>query len=180
MKDEEESFLITRAKKGDLQAFSQLLSRLQNRLFRVAFLLSGQREEAEDLLQETFLALYQSLPRFSGKSSLYTYTYRILLNIYHKINRKKHPLFLPILKNRSVSIPQSPGESLLKEDRQKRVRKAISKLPSRLQEVIILRYLEELSYFEIASLLRIKEGTIKSRLFKARKVLLKILKNEPF
>ncbi len=167
--------LIAKAKEGDLEAFGKLLSSVEARLFRVGLILCGEREEAKDLLQETFLAIYQSLPRFSGRSSFYTYTYRILLNLYNKTKRKQRKILLPLSEDTRASTP-SPAEAFLKEERREKVREAIARLPGRFQEVIILRYLEELTYQQIANQLQIKEGTVKSRLFKAKRLLAKILK----
>ena len=176
---EEEALLIAKAKQGDLASFGKLLSTIEAKLFRVALILCGEREEAKDLLQETFLAIYQSLPRFSGRASLYTYSYRILLNLYHKTKRKQRKVLLPISGDIRASTP-SPAESFLKEERKEKVRKSIAKLPPCFQEVIILRYLEELSYQQIAQHLRMKEGTVKSRLFKAKRLLGKILQSLSF
>jgi len=125
-------------------------------------------------LQETFLAIYQSLPRFSERASFYTYSYRILLNLYHKTRRKRRKILLP-LSEETRAPTLSPADAFLKEERRERVRKGIARLPPRFQEVIILCYLEELTYPEIAKHLRIKEGTVKSRLFKAKRLLAKIL-----
>ena len=172
---EEEVLLVAKAKKGDLEAFGELLSSVEAKLFRVALILCGEKETARDLLQETFLAIYQSLYRFSGKSSFYTYSYRILLHLYHKMRRKHRKVLIPLLENlRAPTL--SPADSFRKKEKKEKVRQAIAKLPSPFQEVIILRYLEELTYQEIAKNLKLKEGTVKSRLFKAKK----LLRNELF
>ena len=166
--------LVAKAKNGDLEAFGKLLATIEAKLFRVALILCGEREDAKDLLQQTFLAIYQSLPRFLGKSSFYTYSYRILLHLYHKMRRKHHKILVPLLNNLRAPSP-SPAASFRKEEKKEKVRQAIAKLPPRFQEVIILRYLEERTYQEIAENLKIREGTVKSRLFKAKKLLAKIL-----
>ncbi len=170
----EENSLVARSKKGDLQAFEQLIKSLQARLYRVAFLLSGNREEAEDLLQDTFLNLYQSLPRFQGRSMVYTYAYRILINLHRRRVRKRKRVTEPLLEDIVASTP-SGTEIFAKQEQNERLRVAISKLPPLLQEVIVLRYLEELSYQEIATRLGINEGTVKSRLHNAKRGLRKIL-----
>ena len=172
---EEEVLLVVKAKNGDLESFGKLLSLVEAKLFRVALILCGERETARDLLQETFLAIYQILSRFSGKSSFYTYSYRILLHPYHKMRRKHHKVLIPLLENLRTPTP-SPAESFREEEKKEKVCQAIARLPLRFQEVIILRYLGELTYQEIAKNLKIREGTVKSRLFKAKKLLAKILK----
>jgi len=175
----DENLLITKAKEGDRQAFGQIIKSLEARLYRAAFLLCGEKEEAKDLLQETFLNLYQSLPRFQEKSSLYTYSYRILINLNHKRIRKKRKPLVPLPDNvRSPS--SSSAASFEREEKNERLRAAINRLPHLLQEAIILRYLEELSYQEIASRLGIIEGTVKSRLHNAKRVLRKIIQSEHF
>ncbi|MFH0795728.1 MAG: RNA polymerase sigma factor [Candidatus Omnitrophota bacterium] len=200
----DEALLIAKAKKGDLDAFGQMLSSVETRLFRVALLLCGERESAKDLLQETFFSLYQSLPRFLGRCSFYTYSYRVLLNLYHKRNRRKkyhlislsdllrqpHSPSSPFKKGGFPTIKvggyrgispkaPSPAEEFVLTEKQEKVRLAITKMPFLFQEIISLRYLEELSIAEIARRLRINEGTVKSRLFKAKWLLADILKNEP-
>ena len=177
----EETLLIAKAKKGDLDAFGQMLSLVETRLFRVALLLCGERESAKDLLQETFFSLYQSLPRFLGRCSFYTYSYRILLNLNHKRRRRKKQTVIPFSeKIQQKIIGPSPAEDFARNEKDEKVRIAITKLPPLFQEIISLRYLEELSLAEIARRLRINEGTVKSRLFKAKWLLTDILKNEPF
>ncbi len=163
----------TEIKTNDLEAFSQVVISLETRLYRAALFLCGEREDAKDLLQETFLGLYQSLPNFKGKSGIYTYAYRILLNLHHKRLRKKRRIIVSLAEN--AAIPHtgqlSAAESFVKSEKQEKVRAVIARLPALFQEVIMLRYLEELSYHEIAAMLKINEGTVKSRIFKAKNLL---------
>ena len=172
----DENLLIRDAKNGDLEAFRQIISSLETRLYRVALFLCGEREEAKDLLQETFLGLYQSLPNFKGKSGIYTYAYRILLNLHHKRLRKKRKITISFAEGVKITYPGLPSaaESFAEKEKKERVRAGIARLPALFQEIIVLRYLEELSYQEIAEILKVNEGTVKSRLFKAKNLLRKI------
>ena len=172
----DENLIVTAAKNGDMQAFSQIITSLETRLYRVALFLCGEREEARDLLQETFLGLYQGLPHFEGKSRVYTYAYRTLLNLYHKRLRKKRKITISLTEGVKITYPGLPSaaESFAKTEKKERIRAGIARLPALLQEIIVLRYLEELSYHEIAEMLKINEGTVKSRLFKAKNLLRKI------
>ncbi|MCX5641962.1 MAG: RNA polymerase sigma factor [Candidatus Omnitrophica bacterium] len=173
----DEGLLIAKAKNGDLEAFGQIIASLETRLYRVALFLCGEREEAKDLLQETFLGLHQGLPRFAGKSGIYTYTYRILLNLHHKRLRKKRRITVSLTEGLKITYPGLPSaaESFAKTELREKIRVGIAKLPALFQEIIVLRYLEELSYHEIAEMLKVNEGTLKSRLFKAKNLLRNIL-----
>jgi len=172
----DEDLLITEAKNGDLQAFSQIIASLETRLYHVALFLCREREEARDLLQETFLGLYQSLPHFEGNSRIYTYAYRILLNLHHKRLRKKRKITISLNEGVKITYPGLPSaaESFAETEKRDRIRAGIARLPVLFQEIIVLRYLEELSYHEIADMLKVNEGTVKSRLFKAKNLLRKI------
>ncbi|MFH2068623.1 MAG: RNA polymerase sigma factor [Candidatus Omnitrophota bacterium] len=172
----DENLLVSEAKNGDLEAFGQIIISLENRLYHVALFLCGEREEAKDLLQETFLGLYRGLPRFKGKSGVYTYAYRILFNLHHKRLRKKRKITISLTEGVKISLPGLPSgaESFAKTEKGEKIRACIARLPALFQEVIVLRYLEELSYREIAKKLKVNEGTIKSRLFKAKNLLRKL------
>lgn len=166
--DLKESILINLAKNGDKDAFISLIKNIEKKLFKIAYTLCP--EEAEDILQETYLQAYLGIKKFKENSTFYTWIYRIMMNIIYKRNRKK-PLFVKIQK---IS---SQNDEELKE----KVRSALRKLPSKYSEVLILFYFEEYSIKEISEILSIKEGTVKSRLFKAKKILKKLIeKNEPF
>lgn len=174
----DEDLLVTKAKNGDLESFGQIITSLETRLYRVALFLCGEREEARDLLQETFLGLYQGLPHFKGKSRIYTYAYRILLNLHHKRLRKKRKIIISLTEGVKITYSGLPSaaESFAKTERKEKIRAGIARLPALFQEVIVLRYLEELSYQEIADMLKVNEGTVKSRLFKAKNLLRNILR----
>ncbi|MFA5393096.1 MAG: RNA polymerase sigma factor [Candidatus Ratteibacteria bacterium] len=172
----DENLFIAEAKNRDLEAFSRIITALETRLYRVALFLCREREEAKDLLQETFLELYRSLPKFKGKSGIYTYAYRILLNLHHKRLRKKRKITVSFSEGIKIiyhGLP-SAAESFAKTEKNEKIQRSIARLPALFQEVIVLRYLEELSYHEIAEMLKINEGTVKSRLFKAKHLLRKI------
>lgn len=174
----DESLLIARAKNGDLEAFGEIITSLESRLYRVAIFLCGEQEEAKDLLQETFLGLYQSLPNFKGRSGIYTYAYRVLLNLHHKRLRKIRKITISLAENVKIPYDDRPSaaEEFAEKEKKSKIRAGIARLPALFQEVIVLRYLEELSYQEIAEMLKVKEGTIKSRLFKAKNLLRKIFR----
>ncbi|MCM8810260.1 MAG: RNA polymerase sigma factor [Candidatus Omnitrophica bacterium] len=165
-----EKFLIVQAKKGDKEAFSQLIKQVEKRLFNVAYIINP--EDAEDIVQDTFLQAYSSIKKFKGKSSFYTWIYRIMMNlIYKKYKRKKINFKKSIIKN----------ENNKDEELKEKLRIALTKLHPKFSQIITLFYFEDYSIKEISEILNIKEGTVKSRIFKAKKYLKKFIeKNEPF
>ncbi|MGC8976887.1 MAG: RNA polymerase sigma factor [Candidatus Ratteibacteria bacterium] len=168
MIDLNEEILISLAKKGNKDAFVSLIKSVEKKLYKVAKTISP--EEAEDIVQETFLQAYLSIKKFKGKSSFYTWIYRIMMNTIYKKYRKK----LPLIKN--IANPVYSNDEELKE----KLRNALKKLHPKFSEVITLFYFEEYSIKDISKILNIKEGTVKSRLFKGKKVLKKLIESEPF
>jgi RNA polymerase sigma-70 factor (ECF subfamily) len=160
--DLKENILINLAKNGDKEAFVSLIKNVEKRLFKIAYTICP--EEAEDILQETYLEAYLGIKRFKGNSSFYTWIYRIMMNTIYKRNRKKS-----IQVKLQKIIPQNDEE--LKEI----IRSALKKLPPKYNEVLTLFYFEGCSIKEISEILNIREGTVKSRLFKAKKILKKFV-----
>lgn len=156
---------IERAKRGDFAAFARLVAPLEARLFRTALVLCGEREEARDLLQETWLAVYRSLPRFAGRASLVTYATGVLLNLNRRRLRRR-----ACRKRLRPEDLRPPDERvpLLDEPGREAVRRALTGLDPRFQAVLVLKYVEELSVAEIAGELLVSEGTVKSRLYRGR------------
>lgn len=162
--------LIKEAQRGNVDAFADLLYIYQNRLKNTAFALCP--EEVEDLLQETYLAAFKSIRRFRGRSSFYTWIYRIMLNIaYKKFKKNKKER---LLSERSKILSVNNDDSY-NTDIKELVRNAISELPLHYREIITLYYFEEMSVEEIARHLNINPGTVKSRLFTARTLLRNII-----
>jgi len=160
--DLKENILVNLAKKGNKDAFVSLIKNIEKRLFKIAYTLC--KEEAEDILQETYLQAYLGIKRFKGNSSFYTWIYRIMMNTIYKKNRKK-PFYIKTQKN------------FLKNDEELKemIRTALKKLPPKYNEVLTLFYFEGYSIKEISKILNIREGTVKSRLFKAKKNLKKLI-----
>ncbi|MCM8772264.1 MAG: RNA polymerase sigma factor [Candidatus Omnitrophica bacterium] len=171
MENLKENILVKLAQSGNKEAFIALLKSVEKKLFRVASIISPQ--EADDIIQETFLQAYLSIKKFRGNSSFYTWIYRIMMNIIYKKNRRKKLVFKNYY---STSYLDNEDEEL-----KERLRECLRKLHPMFSEIITLFYFEDYTIKEISELLKIKEGTVKSRLFKAKKLLKKMIeKNEPF
>lgn len=168
--------LINRSRTGDEEAFAALFHKYKNLVYKTAYLMVGNGDEAEDALQEVFIQVYKSLSTFQpSKGAFTTWLYRITVNYCLNWRRKRH---LPVLSLDEVSSASVRGSSLPFENQlaeEKAIQQALSQLSDKLRTVVILRYYWELSYAEIAQILDIPIGTLKSRLDLALKTLRKEL-----
>lgn len=164
--------VIRRSQAGDQAAFAELFHRYKDLVYKTAYLMLGNAGEAEDVLQEVFLHVHKSLSTFEpSKGAFTTWLHRITVN--HCLNRRrKH--YLP-----TISLSQASSASLAERSSSFQTRledtemieQALSRLSERLRVVIILRYYWELSYAEMAQILDIPVGTVKSRLNLALKTM---------
>jgi RNA polymerase sigma-70 factor, ECF subfamily len=163
--------LISRAQAGDREAFAALFEQYKNLVYKTAYLILGDLQEAEDALQEVFLLVHKSLGSFdSRKGAFTTWLYRITLNFCLNHRRKKlHSSLEDVFPTPSTHFPSA---RLAEEDS---VWQATRSLSDKQQAVVILRYYWDLPYAEIASILEVPLGTVKSRLDLALKTLRKTL-----
>lgn len=167
-----EKTLIKNLKKGKEEAYEELVDTYGNRLLRTCYLILKDKEEAEDVVQETFIKIFQNIPRFREDSGLYTWIYSIALNISRdRLRKKKVNLSLEDewLGENHVEIVAEKNM-----DREE-VREELFAMNILYREVLVLFYFEELSIKEISYLLSEKEGTIKSKLSRGRSLLRKRL-----
>lgn len=153
------------------EAFAELVQRYQNRMFSYAQRMTGSREDAQDLTQETFIRVYNHLDSFRTDERFSPWIYRIATNLcLNHLKRRKRAAALVLDPSRQ-GPPDGP-EAILEEHEERRVlQEAILGLPEHYRVVILLRHVEELSYEEIAQALEMPLGTVKTRLFRARELL---------
>ena len=176
-----EARLVERAKAQDEAAFEQIMNLYADRLYSYILRMVGNATDAEDLVQETFLRAYQGLPNFDGRASLGTWLYRIATNlcIDHQRRRARRVLTVSYSTHDDEDgeatewdFPDqqtpNPLEAALNRELEAVVEEAIGKLSPKLKTVLLLYDVEELSYEEIARVLGIPIGTVKSRLNHAR------------
>jgi len=166
--------LIRHAQAGDREAFAALFEQYKNLVYKTAYLILGDAHEAEDALQEVFLLVHKSLSSFDARKGAFTtWLHRITLNfcLNHR-RRKNHSSLEAVLPPPAIHFP---GAQLAEEDALWRATRALS---DKQQAVVILRYYWELPYAEIASILDVPLGTVKSRLDLALKTLRKILEEQ--
>jgi RNA polymerase sigma-70 factor (ECF subfamily) len=183
MLDAEELELVERLKRRDEAAFNAFVLRYQDRVFRVLLRMIGDRAEAEDLAQEVFISIFKAIESFRGDSQLSTWVYRVAAN--HCRNRLKYLARRrrqltddfdeeSVADAQSVTTPDRQGTpDRLLEARQTEalLEQGLSRLDDEQRELVVLREVEHLSYEEIMAITGLPEGTVKSRLHRARSAL---------
>jgi len=168
--------IIIRAQSGDREAFAILFEQYKNLVYKTAYLMLGESTEAEDALQEIFVQVYKSLSGFDpGKAAFTTWLYRVTFNYCLNHRRKKRPFTLPLEELSPGLKSEFPGAQLAEEEL---LQQAIGKLTDKQRAVVILRYFWDLPYAEIAQILDVPLGTVKSRIDLALKTLRKVLEEQ--
>ena len=181
----DERKLIERASGGDANAFNRLLSQHERRMYAVAMRMCGNREDAQDCLQEAMLRIYRAIGSFKGQSTFSTWVYRITMNTcLDELRRKKNKqnASLDNLLDMGWSPTDgsnTPEKSAMQSEVRQCLHAAIRELPEDMRAAVVLRDLQGLSYEEIAQTLDINVGTIKSRISRGREKLREKLKQNP-
>ncbi|PKK91187.1 MAG: RNA polymerase subunit sigma-24 [Candidatus Wallbacteria bacterium HGW-Wallbacteria-1] len=183
MKNNDDMSLVSLAARGVPEAFEELLTRYEKRIFQLCLFYLKNHEEANDAAQETFIKVYKAIGRFKGKSKFYTWLYSIAVNtcksklkIWHRRFWKEalsldEPLVLT--DNRKVERlvadwSSNPERILIRAEGMDALRKAIQTLPGKYMLPVVLKDIQAISYEEISEILEINIGTVKSRLHRGR------------
>ena len=183
-----ETELIRSAQNGDAQAFEQLITTYQQNVFNLAYRMIRNYDDASDIAQEAFLKAYVNLPRFKGNSKFSTWLYRITTNVcLDEIKKRKKVQTYSMSENIETEEGEISREiedksanierNFERSEQQKMVNEAIDNLPEKHRLVIVMRDINNMSYEEIAAALQCSEGTVKSRINRARNALYGMLKN---
>ncbi len=173
---------IKRFKSGDEEAFAELVRCYQDRIYSLCRYMLKNRYDAEDAAQDTFIKAYRNLRNFKPKASFYTWLYRIAVNTC--LDRQKRPLFASLFKwsahgEESTIEAQSnkPSPEEICETRQlgQALHIGLNRLSPKLRAVIFLREIDGLSYEEIAEVLEVSVGTVKSRISRAKEEMRRIM-----
>jgi RNA polymerase sigma-70 factor (ECF subfamily) len=168
--------LVRRAQRGDQEAFAELVTCHQRYVYNLAYRLLRDADEAEDLAQEAFLRAWQGLSSFRGEAKFTTWLYRIVTNLcYNRLTSLRRQLLnigLEEAENPSapLALPsnEEPAAAVAAAEQRAFLHRQIAALPAKYQLVITLFYLQEFSYQEIAQVLDLPLGTVKTHLFRAR------------
>src|SRR5262245_35825177 len=175
---DDERDLIRRCLAGDVSAFEPLVERYRQRVWRLAYQVLGDREEAWDCTQEAFVRAFHSLPSFRGQSAFYTWLFRITVNVATDRQRARGAQArafgaerVPEEEWRRVTPDPGagPDKAAVQSEQRERIRAALDALPPKARAIIMLSDVDGLSYREIAEVLRCPIGTVMSRLHNARK-----------
>ena len=188
--DVSELDLVRRCQAGDTEAFDELVTRYRTRVFGMIYNMVHSEQDAWDLAQDSFLKAWKSITRFRGRSSFYTWIYRIVMNVTIDWLRKKHvkgagtefddAIQLREVDPASQTVPKTealPYETMERGEIRTRIGKAIAQLSPEQRAVILMKEIEGMQYHEIAEALGCSIGTVMSRLFYARKKLQNLLRD---
>jgi len=188
--DVSELDLVKRCQAGQAEAFDELVTRYQTRIFAMIYNMVHNEQDAWDLAQESFIKAWKSIKRFRGRSSFYTWIYRIVMNVTIDWLRKKQvkgagmefddALQLKEIDPASKTVPKAdplPHERMERREIRAKIDKAIAQLSPEHRAVILMKEIEEMQYHEIAETLGCSIGTVMSRLFYARRKLQSLLRD---
>ncbi|TFJ92390.1 RNA polymerase sigma factor SigW [Lentibacillus salicampi] len=178
---------IKQVKRGDQSAFEDIVSFYQNKIYQHCYRMLGNRHEAEDIGQETFIRAYVNIHSFDDKRKFSTWLYRIATNLtIDRIRKRKPDYYLDAeirgtdgldMYSQLATDHRLPEEEVQGMELQDYINQQISGLPPKYRSVIILRYLEEFSLQEISDILDIPLGTVKTRIHRGREALRKKLRH---
>lgn len=168
-----ELLLISRARGGDREAFGELVEQYRDNVYRLAYRMCGNAYDADEAAQEAFVAAWRALPNFRGDAKFSTWLYRLTTNAAIDVMRreKRHQTVGDGEMVDLADDADSPQETVERTEQQEAVQKALATLSEEYREVLLLRYMEELDYAEIAEVLQLPSGTVKSRINRAKAAL---------
>jgi len=188
--DVSELDLVRQCQAGQTDAFDQLVTRYRTRVFAMIYNMVHNEQDAWDLAQESFVKAWKSIGRFRGKSSFYTWIYRIVMNVTIDWLRKKRvkggdaefddAIQLTQIEPASKTVPKTeplPHQMMERGEIRARIEKAIGQLSPEQRAVILMKEIDDMQYHEIAEALGCSIGTVMSRLFYARKKLQNLLRD---
>jgi RNA polymerase sigma-70 factor (ECF subfamily) len=186
----DDAALAQACRNGDLSAFEALVKRHQRMLINVAFRMTGVYEDACDIVQDAFIAAWRSISDYRGEAKFSTWLTAIVINLsrnrlqqmQQRNRREAYSLNAPFPGGEGTSVPDPPSgaqsvlEHLEEAELRRSLQHCIDRLTPEFREVLVLRDMQEMSYEEVAGALKLREGTVKSRLFRAREAVRECLK----
>jgi len=179
---EEDEALVARVQRGEIRAFDVLVDRYKQRLYAMVYHMTGNHEDANDLVQDALIKAYKSLRSFKGQSSFYTWVYRIAVNRTINFLKRRKDRGHVSLNDVDASIETDPDYVELMShvtprreagltELQEKLNEAVQKLSDEHRAVVIMHDVQGMTHADIAKVIRCSEGTVRSRLFYARQQL---------
>ena len=184
MSDEE---LVEKIKKGDIDAYEEIIKKYENKVCGIIYHMIKNQNDVEDLAQEVFIKVYKNLSKFKGDSSLYTWIYKITVNLcLDEVKKRKNIIYLDEklevedgeLERELPSSDKTQVELYEEKEKKEKLHKCIGKLPEKQRVMIVLRDIKGFSYEEISEITSVKLGTVKSQINRARLKLKELLDKE--
>ncbi|WP_130615108.1 RNA polymerase sigma factor SigW [Cohnella abietis] len=183
-----ETRLVRLALRGDQRSFAEIVEMYKDKLYHLAYRMTGNRQEAEDVVQEAFLRVYKNLDRYDENQKFSTWIYRITTNLCIDRLRKRKAIYSLDAESSDhegldgyamlPSDDRTPETEMLQSETQKIIHEAIATLPVKYKSVMILRYLQDLSLQEISEVLELPVTTVKTRVHRGREFLRKKLEHK--
>jgi len=175
-----DEMLVKSCLQGDMGSFGELVRRYQKQVYSLAYRLTNDAEEAMDLSQEVFLKIYQVLERYDDTRPFFPWMYKVASNVCYSLLRKKPQESVPLDKVIEFTplIPKTesqPEEHYESREIQQLVQRAIAELPEKYRVPLVLRFLEDLTYQQIAEVMELPVSTIETRLYRGKALLQKRL-----
>lgn len=172
--------LVQKCLSGDRQAFAVIVQRYQKQIYSLAYRLTNNPDDAQDLAQEVFIKVYQVLAKYDGNRPFFPWMYKVATNVCYTQLRRKPSQEVPLDKiiefGPLVPVsPDGPESQFERKELQRLVHQALAELPENYRVPMVLRYLEEFSYQEIADAMDLPLTTIETRLYRGRSLLQKRL-----
>ncbi|HSV30813.1 MAG TPA: sigma-70 family RNA polymerase sigma factor [Atribacteraceae bacterium] len=173
--------IVNEVLNGNAELFCLLIHRYEKAIFNYIYRMVKQKQEAEDLAQETFVRVFSKLRKYNNTYEFTTWIYRIALNVCRDSFRKKRLVFFslqnPVGEEEESELEdfieqasfQDPDGDVLNQELRLEIERAIERLPLKFREIIVLRHIENLSYEEIAAVTGLPIGTVKTYIYRARK-----------
>lgn len=180
---ENERELVLLCQTGDRQAFNRLVMRYQNLVYTFLRRMAPKWNDLDDLAQEVFVKMFHSIHSLKEASQFKSWLYRIAVTVYldeYRRWKKRQSRFVSDEEALRTHVAEhgDPKEAIEQKELQQKIQDALEKLPEEYRMTIVLREIQELSYEEIAQTLHISEGTVRSRIFRGRKLLQDLLQKE--
>lgn len=179
----DDAALVAACQNGQMQAFGSLVAKYQDRLFNTIYRMCGNRDDAAELCQEAFVRAFEKLPGFRGQSQFYTWLFRIAVNLTLSLRRRAGRVRFSSLSpdpelgdSQAASLTAElagrrepdPAQRVADAETHRKVLEAIDALDDEYRTVVVLRDIEDMDYEQIAAVLAVPMGTVKSRLHRAR------------
>ncbi len=178
--DQEDAVLVEAFKRGEESAFTALVIKYRETVYRIARRMVANHEDGADVAQEVFIRAHRALPRFDGRSHLRTWLYRITVNLCldHQERRARHPWVDLEGLTLETPIEATPPAQVEAQDTRQAVARAVASLPPRQRAIVTLRLYQDLAYRDIARIMSCSEGTVKATMFAALRKLRRLLVDE--